>query len=189
MVNLLGRLCWLLAVCLLCVCACNGRSVFHEEGEGLGLSNDEYMRDHVSGGGFPGASSVDTAYRNDGFATGRTERWTRVAIDAESYEAWWLESDDVEVGEKNPQPGAPYVALFDRVRGGPDALPVSWPATTLGTPQWWRAPTRGEGVEFSAWEGTNAEGEHDSSYWVGGESWAYDYAAEELWVWWWRERF
>lgn len=168
---------------------CNNHSPFYEEYEDRGLTNSEYTSRCVSGQGYPGATRIDTMYKNDGINTGWSCRWSKVAIPQTDYEALW--SNEAEL----VRDGQFTIALttdgrsLDRLKTDEALTPTDWPPSYFSPPRWWRLPEAGKSVEISAWRETTAESPSDTSYSDSGTIWIYDVDSETLWDFWWSERF
>jgi hypothetical protein len=113
---------------------------FYEEFEERGITNAEFTTRCVSGEGFPGATRIDTMYKNDGLTTGRSCRWTKVAISNADYEALW--SDETEL----VRDGEFTTAItndgrsLDRLKTDEVVMPVDWSPSYFSPPSWWRLP-------------------------------------------------
>lgn len=178
-----------LAFLCCCICGCIQGSPFYEEREGLGLSNLEYTSHHVSGPGYPGASAIDTMYKNFGITTGRTDRWTKVAIPKSDYENLWSNEAKFVRTEGHRAVQTADGAQLDRLQANEALLPSQWGSSPFRRPAWWRLPQAPTQVEITAWEWSDAESETDTAYADSGEYWLYDMERETLWIWFWRERY
>ena len=185
----LKQSCLLLTVLLSGVLGCD--NPLSEKSEQLGLTNSEYITEAVSGGrGYPGASNIDTMYKNLGLTTGRSDRWTKVTISKADYEALWSNEAELAREKGYTLERAGDGRSLDRLLTEERLVPPDWPPSQFIRPSWWRLPSAGTPTEVTAWQKTiGKEDESDTTYADCGRYWVYDAGSGTLWVWRWRERY